>query len=328
MQIQANYTIIEGFTGYVSKPHKYTMSYLNGDQTYTEKFAVLKIEKKHIKDASETIDTIINGVCAALATGGTAIAGPLGAALGGVANVAFQWLKGKIFNADGSITLYLAYHYIGTESGLAFDPTFWPGGMEPIVWRGIVDSVLLALNVSKPNKPDIKPERVEFQIEERVVVQGNFTTFDNETTVEKLKNYFISNPEMFSSPDSKIDISREQLYKFGIPTIVNYDNFIGFLNDEKNKFGIESTNFEISEYSMGCAACKGAAYATAGALILLGTVGIALLTPESAVVVSLMGALGLASAAQALAIIQGVSAFLSFGAGAVAAEICVAVGFC
>ena len=66
MQIQSNYKIIDGFSGYVSKPYKYTMSYLNGDQTYTEKFAVLKIEKEHIKSTTDTIDAIINSVCAAI----------------------------------------------------------------------------------------------------------------------------------------------------------------------------------------------------------------------------------------------------------------------
>ncbi len=328
MQIQSNYKIIDGFSGYVSKPYKYTMSYLNGDQTYTEKFAVLKIEKEHIKSTTDTIDAIINSVCAAITAGGSAVAGPLGIALGGLASVAFQWLKGRIFNADGSITLYLAYHYIGTESGLAFDPTFWPGGMEPIVWKGIVDSVLIALEVSKPNKPDLKPQSIQFQIQSAITIQGNFTETNKEATVDKLKSYFLSNASMFSSAATEINLTKEQLYKFGIPILQEPDNFIQFIKEEKEKMMIGAMGTEISTYSLGCAACKGAAYATAGALILMGTAGIALLTTESAVVLGLMNALGLASATQALAIIQGVSAFLGYGVGTLASEICSAVGFC
>jgi len=51
--------IIPGITGYISAPCTYTVNYLNGSQTYTEKFAVINIGSQYTGAASKEIDVIM-----------------------------------------------------------------------------------------------------------------------------------------------------------------------------------------------------------------------------------------------------------------------------
>jgi hypothetical protein len=138
--------IIPGISGYVSAPFKYTVNYLNGSQTYTEKFAVINIGSQYTGAASKEIDVIIAEASAALATAAGAATGGLGLALGPLADLALHWIKDQVFNSDGSVTLTLAYHNIGTKN-FGIDPTFWPGGLEPDFWYRVVDSISNALSL-------------------------------------------------------------------------------------------------------------------------------------------------------------------------------------
>jgi hypothetical protein len=138
--------IIPGITGYISAPCTYTVNYLNGSQTYTEKFAVINIGSQYTGAASKEIDVIIVEASAALASAAGSVTGGLGLALGPLADIALHWIKDQIFNPDGSVTLTLAYHNIGTKN-FGIDPTFWPGGLDPNYWCGVVNSVSSALSV-------------------------------------------------------------------------------------------------------------------------------------------------------------------------------------
>lgn len=139
-------SIIPGISGYVSVPCTYTVDYANGSQTYTERFAVINIGSQYTGNASKQIDAIIAEVSAALAGAAGAATGGLGLALEPLISLALHWIKDQIFNPDGSITLLLAYHSIGTKN-FGVDPTFWPGGLDPNYWNGIVDSVSSALKM-------------------------------------------------------------------------------------------------------------------------------------------------------------------------------------
>jgi hypothetical protein len=137
--------LIPGISGYVSAPYTYQVDYFNGSQIYTERFAVINIGSQYTGAASKQIDIIIAEVSAALAASAGAATGGLGVALGPLASLALHWIKDQIFNADGSITLMLAYHSIGTKN-IGVDPTFVPGGLDPYYWNGIVNSVSSALS--------------------------------------------------------------------------------------------------------------------------------------------------------------------------------------
>lgn len=162
--------IIPGITGYVSKPFTYTVKYANGEQTFTEKFAVINIGKQYTNGASKTLDDIINAACTALGTAAGAATGGLGLALGPLASVALHWIKDQIFNPDGSITLMLAYHNIGCKT-FGIDPTFWPGGLDPNFWEGIVNSILVALRSLGNKYNDV--DGIDFSTTQQT--NGNFS---------------------------------------------------------------------------------------------------------------------------------------------------------
>ncbi|KIX22513.1 hypothetical protein SY27_01345 [Flavobacterium sp. 316] len=312
--------IIKGLTGYVSKPFKYTVSYFNGEQTYTEKFVVLTIGKEFTGNTSKGLDVIIDQVSTALGAAVGTATGGLGLALGPLTNIALHWIKDQIFNADGTITIMLANHYIGTKNG-GIDPTFWPGGLETAHWEGIVNSIMVALN-ALGSKFDGKEELTH---SENITVQGNYSEETNIPAVERVKEYF-SNQEIFTRESISVNnFSNQNFYKMGLPTLVNNKGFETFLNESLGQMSISSSN--VSTYGLSCLACKSVAYATAGVLVVMSAVALAEIAVTSSIVGSLASALGI-SPALALQCIRVAVNSIAFGASVVANEICSAAGFC
>lgn len=324
MEIQSNHTIIDGITGYVSTPTKYTMHYLNGSYDYEEKFAVITLSSKYTGNASKSIDDIIESASTALAAAVGSATGGLGLALKPLAKIALQWIKGMIFNDDGSITLYLANHYIGTKKSPALDPTFFPGGLDPVVWTGIVNSVKAAISAVKISLDGAE----SLSISNECSTSGEQFNLVVDTPLERIKNYLSKQQEsLAASAASGFHIPKEQFYYFGLPTLADDTSMQTFFSAESVKMNAMTTANEISTYSLSCFACKTAAYATAGLVIALGAAGVAQLSVGSSIVVALASALGI-SVSVALGAIQAAVAFVTYEVSVVASEICSYVGYC
>ena len=83
----------------------------------------------------------------------------------------------------------------------------------------------------------------------------------------------------------------------------------------------------LALHGIGCTACKVAAYTVADAIVAVGTVGLAMLTVESAPVVALAAFSGVATRT-ALLFIQGLGTAIVKGVTHVATEICKWTGSC
>lgn len=81
------------------------------------------------------------------------------------------------------------------------------------------------------------------------------------------------------------------------------------------------------EASAGCSACEAGVYVGAAALVVIGAVGLASLTVESAVVIAIAEAVG-ADVEATLIFLKSLAPVLSLGAGAVANRICQWAGAC
>lgn len=315
--------IIPGITGYVSAPCKYTVNYINGSIEYNEKFAVINIGKEYTGDASKQIDVIIDSASAALAATVGAATGGLGLALGPLANIALHWIKDQIFNPDGSVTLLLAYHNIGTKN-FGIDPTFWPGGLEPNVWNGIVDAVCVAVSAFGSKYDDVTfSAYAEIQN-----TKGKYSEALPVARIELVKEFysrtnFLDNAfsrNSFSIPD-------EEFLRLGLPILANNDSFNLFVTDIVSEFRTKGRSNDLNVYMLNCVACKTVAYSIAGVLVAMGAVAALTLTTTSSIVVSLASALGV-STTQALACILGVASFIGYGADKVASGICESIGYC
>lgn len=96
---------------------------------------------------------------------------------------------------------------------------------------------------------------------------------------------------------------------------------------ETSEDRLSAVHTELLASGAGCTWCKIGAYAVAAAIVVVGVAGLALLTPESAVVVALAEFAGV-DVASALAFLRGLAAVISQGTGAVAGAICQWMGAC
>jgi hypothetical protein len=316
-------SIIPGISGYVSKPTTYTVNYLNGSQTYTEKFAVINIGAQYTGNASKQIDVIIDEVSVYLGTVAGAATGGFGVALGPLANVALHWIKDQVFNSDGSLTIILAYHNIGTKN-MGIDPTFWPGGLDPNFWNGIVNSISVALSMFGSKHDNVS--EVTFNSIQKT--NGNYSEAKVISAIEMVKKYYAEDKKlenMFSR--SQFNFSNEDFLKLGIPNLNHDKKFEIFFNESLLDIKRRSSNDEFNTFMIGCLACKTVAYSTATALVFMGGVVVAELTAGASVVVALASYLGVSTNIALGYIIAAVGA-IEFGVTSVVTELCSAAGCC
>ena len=103
-----------------------------------------------------------------------------------------------------------------------------------------------------------------------------------------------------------------------------FNNYFFNLVSIPQELGLEITSLENS---IGCTICKVGAWTLAVAIVSVGVAGLALLTPESAIVIAVAEFLGI-SAEAALAFITGLANAISSGVSAVAEAICTYLGSC
>jgi hypothetical protein len=136
-----------GYRGWVTGPQSYTMTYLNGQRSYTEPFACILIPPPVVQQVEGAINAAVTEVCADLASfdpGGI----PVGPALGAVIELGTQWYEHASQNPDGSITLCFADHFAGTQAG-GIDLTAWPlPGVDGGAWAGAVSGLMRAIQTA------------------------------------------------------------------------------------------------------------------------------------------------------------------------------------
>jgi hypothetical protein len=138
----------------VTRPHSYVVDYLNGQQTYVEPFVIVNFSKVFVDEHLASFNSTLDGLIAAFsATGGASLVASLGVAAAIAAAVAailklvqtvgVNIAKLIFLNPDGTLSLYMAYHYIGTGSSSGVDPTAWPiPGIDPDSWSDNVNNLL------------------------------------------------------------------------------------------------------------------------------------------------------------------------------------------
>ena len=315
--------IIPGISGYISAPCTYTVNYLNGSRTYTEKFAVINIGSQYTGAASKEMDVIIDDAADALASAAGSVTGGLGLALGPLADIALHWIKDQIFNPDGSVTLTLAYHNIGTKN-FGIDPTFWPGGLDPNFWCGIVNSVSSALSMlgAKHNNAansDFNPVQT---------TNGKYSEARRESGLSILKKFYSEDnrlAEMYTK--GHFTLSKADFTKLGIPIIGEDEKFQIYLKRTIDQIKQKTPDREVNTRMISCFACKTIAYSTATAMVFMGGATVAELGVDAAIVTALADALGV-SAELALGYINAAIAAIVYGVDAVVVEICNASGCC
>ncbi len=127
---------IPGVQGWISAPTTYTMTYLNGQQTYTEPFTCIVGSPEWVATAGATIADVMGKLDAVLAA--IPVIGP---AVAGLVSIGSAWYGYASLNPDGSVTLEFASHYVGTKAG-GVDVTAWPvPGVPPNTWFGILNDL-------------------------------------------------------------------------------------------------------------------------------------------------------------------------------------------
>jgi hypothetical protein len=130
-------TAVDGISIGSSGLTTYTIQYFNGARTYTERFALIRFEPFYVAAAGGSVAAAINAAAGALAT-----IPVVGEALGGLLELAASWYGGASVDADGSLTVQLAYHYCGTKAG-GVDLTAQPvPGVNSNQWAGTVNGFL------------------------------------------------------------------------------------------------------------------------------------------------------------------------------------------
>ncbi len=133
--------LIPGVTGTISPPTTYTMHYLNGPFTYTERFAVLNVSPAYVATIGGGIEAVIGGIAAAVAA--IPFVGP---ALAGIVEFGFHWYASSALNPDGSATFLFAYHFAGTRAG-GIDLTASPlPGVPPAAWNALINTLQQGLS--------------------------------------------------------------------------------------------------------------------------------------------------------------------------------------
>jgi hypothetical protein len=120
----------------VSRPTRYTMTYLNGPRTYTEPFAMITCSREYVATVGTAVSSVIGSLNAIPV---------VGQALSAIAGFGAAWYGHASLNPDGSITLLFAQHYAGTKAG-GIDVTAWPlPGVDPNVWGHAVQGLMAAI---------------------------------------------------------------------------------------------------------------------------------------------------------------------------------------
>jgi hypothetical protein len=120
----------------VSAPTTYQMQYANGSQTYTETFALVRLDQTYVNALGGAIAAAVNAAAAWLAT-----IPAVGDAVAGFLELAASYYSAESLNPDGSVTVMLADHYCGTKAG-GVDLTAWPvPGVNATQWDGVVRGV-------------------------------------------------------------------------------------------------------------------------------------------------------------------------------------------
>jgi hypothetical protein len=126
----------------LSAPTTYSMTYLSATFpftqtiTYTETFALVRLDQSYVAAAGGAIGAAVDAVSAWLLT-----VPVVGAAISGLLQYAAEYYSTASLNPDGSVTLQLAYHYCGTKAG-GVDVTATPyPGVPTDQWQGVVNGV-------------------------------------------------------------------------------------------------------------------------------------------------------------------------------------------
>jgi len=148
----------------LTPPSKYEVWYANGKQEYTEPFIILKFSKEAADRELDQMDSIIEGLITFFSWAGKST----GEVTGGISIVVAEtlnWLlrigggfiEDKYLkpDANGGITIYMAYHYWGnSKEGLDF--TAWPiPGVPPEHWHGYINRQIRAFRRAKRVKAKI-----------------------------------------------------------------------------------------------------------------------------------------------------------------------------
>jgi hypothetical protein len=134
--------IVPGVTGWVSQPTTYTMHYLNGNGTYTERFAVIQCDAHYVAAMGGALAPVLHAVSGALAA-----IPAVGNVLAGILQFGAKWYGRASLNPDGSCTFEFAYHYAGTKAG-GIDLTAVPiPGVNPNFWNGAVDTLMHGISM-------------------------------------------------------------------------------------------------------------------------------------------------------------------------------------
>ncbi|GAB3428221.1 hypothetical protein NX773_06080 [Massilia solisilvae] len=141
--------LVKGVTVWVSAPLKYDMTYFNGRQTYTEQFLCIKCASGYVQVAQGAIDQVVASVAKSLSSlPPVPVAGfpvPVGQLLAEALKFVVGYYENASKEADGSVILELAPHYVGTKAG-GLDITAWPfPGVDPATWRSVLSSARNAL---------------------------------------------------------------------------------------------------------------------------------------------------------------------------------------
>ena len=121
-----------------SDPTTYTMTYANGQQTYTEVFALLTASPQYMAAVNAEVQALL----LQLSAQAVEVPPPFGEVIAGLIEIGGNWLWQQQLNPDGGLTLQLAHHYCGTRFA-GVDVTAWPWpniGWQ--VWNPIVDGLI------------------------------------------------------------------------------------------------------------------------------------------------------------------------------------------
>lgn len=129
-------TIVPGISICAAGNHTYSMVYLNGTFSYTERFTFIRIGSEIVNAVGQTIGTSVAAAAGAV-TGQPAVAQTCRVLL----DTGGHWMAKGVLEPDGSLVILLADHYCGTRAfGVDLTATPIPG-VASTLWSGLVRGV-------------------------------------------------------------------------------------------------------------------------------------------------------------------------------------------
>jgi hypothetical protein len=129
----------DGVSVSVTGPVTYTMYYPIypiSPHTFTESFVYVVLDSSYVSAADDAIDGAVDAVAAWLSTLPT-----IGDAAAGFLELAARYYTSDSQNPDGSVTVMLAQHYVGTKAG-GMDITAVPlPGVNADSWAAVLNGV-------------------------------------------------------------------------------------------------------------------------------------------------------------------------------------------